>query len=154
MATAKWAPFRAFTALEQEMHLLLDRLGARPWAEGFGWKPDTDIFRHNDEMVVEVELPGLDPTDDLEIDIEGDVLQVSGVKSESMEADEVDRLVRERRCGPFRRCIMLPSGVIPYSVSARYEKGVLTVRIPLPEASEERTTAAIRIPVEVGGREA
>jgi HSP20 family protein len=153
MATAKWAPFRAFTALEQEMHLLLDRLGARPWAEGFGWKPDTDMFRDDDEMVVQAELPGLDPTEDLEIDIEQNVLQISGTKSKSNEFDEADLFVRERRFGRFRRSIILPSGVTPDSVRASYENGILTVRVPLPAPSSDgdEQEAAVRVPVEVAG---
>ena len=52
MAITRWAPFSAFTELEQEMHTLLDRFGGRPWLEGFGWHPDIDVFRYNDELVV------------------------------------------------------------------------------------------------------
>ena len=77
MAIAKWAPFSAFTSLEQEMHSLLDRLGARPWLEGFGWKPDTDIYRRGGILVVEAELPGLDPSRDLTVDVDDGVVFIA-----------------------------------------------------------------------------
>jgi HSP20 family protein len=137
MAILKWAPFSAFTELEQQMHSLLDRIGARPWSEGFGWKPDTDIFREEGDLVVLAELPGLDPDDDLYLTVEDNVLQIKGEKSESTAVEGDTRYVQERRYGSFQRSVMLPDGVDPTAVQARYDNGVLTVRIPLPEAATE-----------------
>jgi HSP20 family protein len=119
------------------MHSLLDRLGARPWLEGFGWKPDTDIYRENGTLVVQAELPGLDPTSELDIDVTANVLHIKGEKSESREVKETDRYVTERRFGSFERSVMLPEGVDPDAVTAKYDNGILTVRVPLPEPSAE-----------------
>jgi HSP20 family protein len=127
------APFRAFTELEQEMHTLLDRIGARPWMEGFGWKPDSDIYRDGRALVVEVELPGVDPSADLEVHVEGNVLEVTGARFQSSGVDEADRYVTERRFGRFARRVMLPGPVDPAAVTADYANGLLTVRVPLPE---------------------
>ena len=149
MAIKKWAPFSAFTELEQEMHSLLDRVGARPWLEGFGWKPETDIYRDNGTLVVQAELPGLDPAEDLEIDVEENVLQIKGTKSESKEVSETDQYVTERRYGSFRRSVMLPNGVDPAAVSAVYDNGILTVRVPLPEDSTEEETRKVHVDVAV-----
>jgi HSP20 family protein len=150
MAIAKWAPFSAFTSLEQEMHSLLDRLGARPWLEGFGWKPDTDIYRRGGTLVVEAELPGLDPSRDLKVDVDDGVLQIKGMKPESDGVRETDRYVTERRFGPFQRSVMLPSGVDPEAITAVYRNGVVTVRVPLPEAGTEEEDRRTRIDVAVG----
>ena len=68
MSEERWAPFQAFASLEQEMHSLLDRVGARSWVDGFGWRPDTDIYRDDSGMVVQLELPGIDPLADLDVD--------------------------------------------------------------------------------------
>lgn len=150
MAIVKWAPFSAFTSLEQEMHSLLDRIGARPWLEGFGWKPDTDIYRDDNMLVVEAELPGLDPEADLEIAIEQNVLQIKGSKSESKETSDTDAYVRERRHGSFFRSVMLPEGVDPHSVTAAYHNGILVVKVPLPDTAPEHETQRIRIDVAAG----
>jgi HSP20 family protein len=153
MAIMKWAPFSAFTELEQQMHSLLDRMGARPWSEGFGWKPDTDIYREDEDLVVQAELPGLDPNEDLEITIENNVMQIKGEKSESKELEENDRYVEERRYGSFQRKVMLPEGVDPGTVQANYVNGVLTVRIPLPEMSIEEGTKKIHVEVTTKSQE-
>jgi HSP20 family protein len=131
-----WAPFSAFTSLEQEMHSLLDRIGARPWLEGFGWKPDTDIYRDDESLVVQTELPGIDPAEDLAVDVEDNVLQITGDKTQSREVSENDRYVTERRFGSFRRNVMLPNGVDPDTVTADFDNGLLTVRVPLPDVPE------------------
>lgn len=131
----KWAPFGAFTELEQEMQTLLDHFGGRPWLEGFGWRPDTDIYRDDTTLVVEVDLPGIDPSIDLHLNVVDNVLRIEGEKCESGEIDDTDRYLRERRCGCFSRNVMLPDGVDAAEVLAHYENGTLTVRIPIPEAS-------------------
>lgn len=150
MAVVKWAPFSAFTALEQEVHSLVDRMGARPLLEGFGWKPDTDIYREKGALVVEAELPGLDPRADLEIDIEDGVLQIKGSKDEAKEISETDEYVRERRYGSFCRSVVLPEGVDGESVTATYDNGILVVKIPLPEATPEQETQRVKIDVTPG----
>ncbi len=147
MAIARWAPFSAFTSLEQEMQSLLDRIGARPWSEGFGWKPETDIYREEGALVVRAELPGLDPDADLDITVESNVLQIKGEKSESHEVDEADRYVSERRFGSFQRSVMLPEGVDPEAVTADYDNGVLTVRVALPATPSEDEPRKVHVDV-------
>ena len=148
MTTERWAPFSAFTSLEQEMHALLDRIGARPWLEGFGWKPDTDIYREDVTLVVQTELPGIEPKTDLTVEVEDSVLQITGRKPESTEISDSNRYIKERRLGSFCRSVMLPKGVDPSAVTACYRNGLLTVRVPLPEASSE-DSGSRRTPVEV-----
>jgi HSP20 family protein len=133
VAMTKWAPFGAFTELEQEMQTLLDHFGGRPWLEGFGWRPDTDIYRDDMTLVVEVDLPGIDPSVDLHLNVAGSVLRIEGEKCESRAIEDTNRYLRERRCGCFCRSVMLPDGVDAASVIAHYENGTLTVRIPIPE---------------------
>lgn len=135
MTMTKWAPFSAFTELEQEMHTLLDHFGGRPWLEGFGWRPDTDISREGSTLVVEMDLPGMDPFHDLHIDLVDNVLRIEGERCQSRPVKEADRYIHERRCGCFHRSVMLPDGVKAETISAHYENGTLTVRIPVPDVS-------------------
>lgn len=133
MAATQWAPFGAFTDLEQEMHTLLDHFGGRPWLEGFGWRPDTDIYRVESNLVVQVDLPGLDPSHDLQIRAANNVLRIEGEKRDPVRPDEADRYIQERRCGRFLRSVMLPDGVKPELIGAFYHNGTLTIRIPVPD---------------------
>lgn len=143
---SKWTGFGAFTELEQEMHTLLDHFGGRPWLEGFGWRPDMDIHRDGSTLVVDVDLPGIDPLRDLEIVVARSVLRIAGEKRGPRHVEDSDRLVQERRCGHFHRSVILPDGVDPDLIDANYDNGTLTVRVPVPDTSDT-TDRSLRIPV-------
>jgi HSP20 family protein len=147
MAIVRWAPFSAFTSLQREMQEMLDRFATRPVFEGFDFRPLTDVVREGDELVITAELPGIDPAE-LDIELEGNVLHIKGEKKVEREVDEHDRYLRECRYGSFRRDVMLPEGVDAQAIKAEYDKGVLTVRMPLPsEIVEEERKLAIPISV-------
>jgi HSP20 family protein len=94
------------------------------------------MYRENGDLVVTAELPGIDPEKDLKITVEADVLVIHGEKTVEKEVTEKDRYLKERSFGHFERRIPLPEGVDPDKLSARYDKGVLTVKVPLPTKVE------------------
>jgi HSP20 family protein len=112
----------------------------------FAFRPSIDIARQEGELIVIVELPGIDPDKDVEISVDDDILSIKGEKTAESEISEEDRYVHERAYGRFLRRIPLPVGVDPDKVTADYDKGILTVRVSLPE---ERTTEAHNVPIEV-----
>jgi HSP20 family protein len=112
----------------------------------FAFRPSIDIAKQEGELVVIVELPGIDPDKDVEISVEDDILFIKGEKTAETEISEDDRYVHERAYGSFQRRIPLPVGVDPDKVTADYDKGVLTVRVSLPE---EKATEAHHVPIEV-----
>jgi HSP20 family protein len=143
MAIMRWAPFTAFTSMERDLQDMIDRFGLSPVAGDFTRKPSTDVYRENGTLVLRVELPGIDPATDLSIDVEDSVLHIKGEKKVERELDKADRFIKERRYGLFERTLMLPEGVEADAVTATYEKGVLTVEVPLPTeviAAEEKVT--------------
>lgn len=149
MSLVRWAPFSAFTSVERQMKAMLDQLPGRGWLEGFDWKPDTDVFREDDTLVIRAELPGIE-ADDIEVDVEGSVLHVKGEKKVEHEIEEDDRFLRECRYGAFRRDVMLPDGVDPKLVEATFENGVLMIRVPIPMEPEEPVAMQIEVkPLEV-----
>lgn len=81
------------------------------------------------DMVVRVELPGLDK-DDCQIRIEGNVLYLSGEKRFERETDDSTYHVMERAYGAFQRAIPLPRNVNIDQAEASFKNGVLTVRLP------------------------
>lgn len=91
--------------------------------------PVADMVETAADVIVTMELPGLDQTD-LEVSLEDDTLVVSGVKDEG-NLDEGDRLLmRERRFGTFRRAFRLPAGIDTEKLSASFDNGLLTVVMP------------------------
>lgn len=151
MAITRWAPFSAFSSLEREMQSLERELhsllGRVPPAFGeVAWRPDMDVYREENTLVVRTELPGIDPAEHLDIDVKDNVLHIRGHKKVEKEIDEEDRYIRECRFGSFERDVLLPEGVDPDAVGAVYENGILTVRVPLPEVEVEK---AKRVQVDV-----
>jgi HSP20 family protein len=79
-------------------------------------------------------LPGLDPKD-LQVELEGNNLTVSGEHKETQEKKDADYLQQEFSYGRFERTIMLPEGVDTSKLSAEYNNGVLEIIAPLSEAA-------------------
>ena len=147
MAITRWAPFSAFTSLEREMQDMVDKFALRPWSEDFDWRPSTDVSREDGDLVVHAELPGV-AAEDVAVEVEGNVLRITGKRESETKAGDDDRFLRERHFGSFRRDIVLPDGVDPDSIAAALDSGVLTVRVPLPEeVSEEPTSRTIHVDV-------
>lgn len=136
MAITRWAPFSAFTSLEREMQDMLDRFALKPWSGDVDWRPTTDVSREDGDLVVHAELPGID-ADDVSVEVQGNVLRISGTKESETRIGDEDRYLRERHFGSFRRDILLPDGVDTDAIEAALDSGVLTVRVHLPEETPE-----------------
>jgi HSP20 family protein len=128
-----------------EMDRLFDSFFHEPFAwphPGGGgvelWNPALDVSETDQEVVVRAEMPGLDP-EDLNINVVGNSLVLSGEKKEEQEHKGEGYWHAERRFGAFRREVPLPRGVDAEKVSADYAKGVLTVHLAKsPDAAPKR----------------
>jgi len=96
-----------------------------------------DVSDEPGRLVVELEAPGLDK-EDIDIDVEGRRLVVTGRKSFERERKQGSMLVSERAFGHFQRVIPLPEDVTVDKAEARYRKGVLTVSLPKRTPPESR----------------
>jgi HSP20 family protein len=92
--------------------------------------PTTDIFAQGDDLVIRVELAGVDPAD-IELRFANGVLTVSGDRSPEFrdDADEPKFYVRERFYGEFRRSITLPDGTKPEQIQAAFDDGLVEIVI-------------------------
>lgn len=80
-------------------------------------------------VVVKLEAPGMRP-EDFDLEVVGDVLVVRGEKRVSWDDQVGDFYVSERAYGRFERAVQLPASVDESQAKARYDAGVLTVRLP------------------------
>jgi HSP20 family protein len=101
------------------------------------WNPASDIYETPDEMIVVIEVPGVDPAT-IDLSIVGNVMLVRGVK-EPGNLPEPVVVVRERRFGPFVRQLTLPNEVDFDRAHAEAKEGVLIIRLPKPSAAQPRT---------------
>lgn len=103
----------------------------------FGY-PAVDVHDGDKEITVKAELPGLE-SKDVTLKLDKGVLTLAGEKRfEDEDRKEAYHRI-ERRYGSFYREIPLPAEVKAEEVTARFDKGVLTVALPKAESSASRT---------------
>lgn len=157
MALVRWEPARELSSLQSEMNRLFSSFFETPAEPGAArrWTPAMDLVEVDTEYVVRADLPGVSE-EDVHVEVEGDVLTISGERKAEHEERKEGYYRIERSFGSFRRAITLPEGVDISKVGARFEKGVLEVRVPKPVAtSPQKVRIAVgSAPDDVEGREA
>ena len=101
------------------------------------WLPSVDITENNWEISVTADLPGLDPKD-IDVDVSGNVITIKGEKKAQKEHLNENYFRRERYSGIFRRSVHLPSDVKGDEAIARFQNGVLSIKLPKAEAGKTR----------------
>jgi HSP20 family protein len=101
------------------------------------WVPAMDLVEGEDEFVLRADLPGLSEQD-VNIELEDNVLTISGERKSEHEERKEGYFRLERSAGVFTRTLTLPDGVDPERVRASFDRGVLEVRIPKPEQRKPR----------------
>jgi HSP20 family protein len=99
--------------------------------------PSIDVYQDGDDVVVKAELPGL-AKEDLEIDITGNVVTISGEKKSEEKVERKDYHRIERSYGSFTRSVRLPAEIQSDLAKASYKDGVLEVRIPKTEEAKKK----------------
>lgn len=112
---------------------------------GFG---QVDLKEMDGEMVVKADLPGLQK-DEIKVSIEENkMLHISGKreaeKEETKTTPEARYYKAERQRGSFERVIELPAPARDNGIEARYENGVLTIRIPKVPISKKEVSVPVR----------
>ncbi len=101
-----------------------------------GFLPPVDIWEDDQQVVIELDVPGCN-AENLSAEAVDGQLVVTGERSVSGGANR--RYRSERWQGRFVRSFTLPQGVDGASITADYEDGVLTVRLPKPEEAKPRS---------------
>jgi len=125
------APWRDLEDVSSRLARFFDEGPFRAVDNGSAWIPSVNVSETADNLVLTAELPGMSE-DAVSIEIENNVLTLSGEKSEERtEGDEERRYhVWERSYGSFRRSFTLPRTVKADEITARFENGVLKVHLP------------------------
>lgn len=119
------------------------RFPAAPGSAGETSEPAIDIFEDRDNVVVEVEVPGMSPHELLVNVSDGRVI-VEGVKKGEEDSGCLAYLCLERQFGAFRRVVPIPGSVDTSSVLALLRDGVLRIVIP---RIRERRRVTVEVPV-------
>jgi len=130
--------WHSFNEMQHEMNRLFDRWGNHSF--GLVESPAFNLWEENDALYLEAELPGL-ALEDLEIFVTGhNQFTIKGERKPPVLEKGVQHR-QERGFGKFTRTVTLPFAVDENKVEARFENGVLKVRLPKHEAAMPRKIA-------------
>ena len=132
------APF--FAPLQRELDRVISEFGSFEMPDLFAPSPRMDLRETDGGIELTVELPGLSEQD-VQVELEDDLLTVSGEKKSTSEESGKGFRSIERRYGSFSRSVRLPAGVQPDQVKASLKAGVLTVTAPRGAADTGRKVA-------------
>ena len=108
------------------------------------WSPRVEMFDKGDNIVINAELPGIDPKD-VDIKVTSDAVTIRGETKREEEVKDEDYYRCERFYGTFTRTIPLPVNIDTGKVKASYKKGILKLTLPKVEEEKEKS---VKIEVE------
>ncbi len=138
-------PFTALARFDREF----DELVRRGWGAGrvarAGFVPPVEILTRGGDVLVRLELPGIDVDKDVEVTVDKGRLIIRGERRDERSGEQSGYLVRELRYGSFHREFALPEGMTADNVEAHYDQGMLEVAVKgavTPEPEPQRITIA------------
>jgi HSP20 family protein len=106
-------PFRPLFALTSGKHFM----------------PPADVFARNGDMVVKLDLPGVEPKD-IHVRLEDGELIVTGERKADREIKDEGYYRKESSFGLFERHMSVPRGLTDHEIRAEYGNGVLEISMP------------------------
>lgn len=95
------------------------------------WQPSTDIYETVDTFIVKMELPGIQPEEDIKVVLEGNRLIIEGKRIDRTQTQKEHYHQDEINYGPFYRLIPLPDVIDEETVpKAKYKNGFLEIVLP------------------------
>ncbi len=141
-------PKRDIDRLQEEIQELFADLWQVPRFSGLhrGYRPQVDCYRTEDppQLTIVAELPGVDP-EDVDIVAGGRALAISGERRRPRPEGAVSYSQMEIEDGAFQRQISLPVDVDPAGARATYDRGLLTIVLPVVERrpADERVSISV-----------
>lgn len=130
-------PSSLFESMERNLRALRPELNFAPVVE---------LKRTDDDLEIALELPGIDPKQDVQLQLQGNRLVISGEKKR----EKSENGYTEFSYGSFSRSVELPSGITEDHIAASYDAGVLRITIQGALGDEQGTRA---IPISVRSEE-
>jgi HSP20 family protein len=113
------------------------------WPAG-GYEVPTEVFHTDNNLVIRMDLPGVDPQE-VEVTVQENVLLINGTRRFPFEAEEIRFVRRGTFYGDFTQRVSLGKGLNVEAIKAGYDNGVLQLTIPYSEEVQPK-----KISIEVG----
>lgn len=137
------------TSLQTEMNRMFEDFFSAPFGVSTLRRqmqevvPALDVKEDGEAITVTAELPGV-ASEDVEISVHDDVLEISGKKSAETTRDEENVHIVERSYGSFKRRLVLPAEVDSERAEAAMDNGVLTLKLPKIGPKPGKRTISIK----------
>ncbi len=105
-----------------------------------------DEYQENGNLVIRAEMPGVDPENDIDLEVSDGRLTIRAERRREEETEERNYYRCEMHYGAFSRSLPLPAGVEEDDIKASYANGILEIRVPTP--AERQPAAKQKIKVE------
>ena len=140
LRSPRYRTWRDFEDMSNRLSRFFDDAQSVPGQNAGLWSPAVNVKESKEGLVLTAELPGL-TADHVAIELENNVLTISGEKTEIVQegAEDTRFHVSERSFGVFRRSFTLPRTVKGEDITAAFENGVLTVKLPKAPEAKGRT---------------
>lgn len=145
----------SLATMRDEMDRMFERFWANPmaamespdrWFGDFspaGFQPKLDVTDDKNFLRVTCEVPGVDMKD-IDVEVQDGVMTITGEKKQEQTSEDEGCYHTERSYGYFRRSIPLPTEVETGKAEAKFDKGILTVKLPKTEKARQQST---KIPI-------
>ena len=110
--------------------------------QGATWAPNVDVCERAKEIIIFVEMPGVDRAD-VQLSWNEGVLIISGLKRQQPQRGIATYLCVERAYGPFRREIAINIPVDKTKAQAELKDGLMRIYLPKVTSKPEATTIPI-----------
>lgn len=141
MALMRMDPAIEVDSLQSEMNRIFDSFfGARGNGTQRRWVPAMDLAETESDLLLSADLPGV-AEEDVTVEVKDNVLSISGERKDARERKDRGYHRVERSFGRFSRTLALPDGIDADRIEARFDQGVLEVRIPKPEQRKPHRVA-------------
>jgi len=132
-------------SFRNDVNRLFDEFFDRPAAGLFDseWLPAIDVYDDEKNFYIKADVAGIEEKN-LDVTINGNVLTLSGKKSEERKDEGKNYIFSERRAGSFSRSVTLPSGFKQKEIKGELKNGVLTITI-----EKEKSAKSEKIKIDV-----
>jgi HSP20 family protein len=136
---SRFEPFRGVSSLQDQINRVFNDVFERAGDESSlaSWAPAVDILETEHELIVQADLPDVNPKD-LDIRVENNILTIRGERKFEKKVSEDKYLRVERAFGSFSRSFSLANTVNAEAIKADYQNGVLTLAIPKREEAKPK----------------